>query len=179
MPSNVITTAVLIIVGVTAATLLLTQVMYPALFSINDTVTTLADRMSDNALTDITPIFTYVTGGNNIHIMLKNTGKTDIPLDRLKQSEIYIISRDAERLSDKNARTAFIEINHKDMYKKNYWEYSFPTGNDDKVYWKQGETINIDVFTTRTLEPGEYTVRFVMYNGYTIDDTISMPRSRW
>lgn len=178
MPSNVITTAILIIIGVTAATLLLTQVMYPALFSINDTVTTLSDRMSDNALTDITPIFTYTTGGNNIHIMLKNTGKIDIPLDRLKQSEIYIISRDAEKLSDKNSRTAFIMINHKDMHNRNYWECSFPTGEDDKAYWKQGETINIDAFTTQTLEPGEYIVRFVMYNGYTINDTISIPKSR-
>lgn len=111
--------------------------------------------------------------------MLKNTGKIDIPLDRLKQSEIYIISRDAEKLSDKNSRTAFITINHKDMYKKDYWECSFPTGENDKAYWKQGETINIDAFTTRTLEPGEYIVRFVMYNGYTIDDTISIPKSRW
>ncbi|BDC35680.1 MAG: hypothetical protein EF806_05435 [Candidatus Methanoliparum thermophilum] len=180
MPGNVITTAVLIIVGVTAATLLLTQVMYPALSDINDAVNTLSDKISDNTLTDITPIFTYVTGKNNIHIMLKNTGKADIPFDRLKQSEIYIISRDAEKLSDKNAKTAFIGINHKDMYKNNYWKYSLPARDEDKrTYWKQGETIYIDAFMTRPLEPGEYTVRFVMYNGYTIDDIITISKSRW
>jgi len=177
MPSNVITTAILIITGVTAATILLTGVIYPALFGINDTVTTLADRVSDKALMDITPVFTYVTGGYDIHILMKNTGNADIPLESLKQSEVYIISRDPDKLSNDHSKTAFIRAPHKEMGGRDCWEYSFPD-EKNKNYWKGGETVNIDVSLARPLETGEYTVRFVMFNGYTIDDIISIQGRR-
>jgi hypothetical protein len=176
MANNVITTALLIIAGVTGVVILMSAV-FPAIFQMTGAFDSTMSNMNERALTDIEPIFVYPEG-NHVHIWLKNTGQNEIPLNLVETSDIFIISKDKERLADKNAKTPFLRVLHKSIGEKNYWTYDFGKGHNGS-YWGRGDTIGIDVSLTRPLEAGDYKIKLVTYNGFVVEDVFSMARGRW
>ena len=168
MANNVITTALLIIAGVTGVVILMGAV-FPAIFQMTGTLGSIADDMSEKMLTNVSIVFTRPEG-KVIHLWLKNTGKNEILPDMIEYSDISIVS------NSKISKDRYIHVPYKESAKgKPYWTYSFENKNNGD-YWGKGDTIKVEVCLKRSLGPGSYTIRFTTYNGFTASDVFSTGR---
>ena len=168
MANNVITTALLIIAGVTGVVILMGAV-FPAIFQMTGTLGSIADDMSEKMLTNVCIVFSQPEG-KVIHLWLKNTGKNELLPNMIEYSDISIIS------NSKISKDPYINVPYKESAKgKPYWTYSFENKNNGD-YWGTGDTIKVEVRLKRSLEPGSYTVRFTTYNGFTASDVFSAGR---
>ena len=168
MANNVITTALLIIAGITAAMILISAV-FPAIFQMTGTFSSVASDMNDKMLTDAGILFTQPEK-KVIHVWLKNTGRNEIPYGLLESSDISIVS-----FSKENVENRYLRVPYKRSgVTKPYWTYTFEDINGD--YWGRGENIEVEVSLRRPLETGVYTIQFMTYNGFIAEDVFSVGR---
>jgi flagellar protein FlaG len=153
MAKEVVTTSILMIAAVVAATVAIT-VMMPAVRDLANSYVSVSGKLNDRIETDAEIIFIKASSetGTTVDIWMKNLGKT-INIDLLSKGDIFLYNQSFYRhISSFNV--------------------SIENGDADS-YWERGETARIS-FSIEDQLSGEYTVVYVFYNGVRISETFSV-----
>lgn len=145
MTREVITNALLVIATVVAVSIF-TTAMIPSVRDMSNTYYSLTTKLKERVGTDIKIIFVEVTD-NSLTFWVKNIGSNRIAVSLLNLSDVFIVSNTTSyhfTLSDSNV------------------SYTIENGDSDN-YWEDGETLEVNVSVS--LDSGEYTLTFVLYNG--------------
>jgi flagellar protein FlaG len=162
MAQNVISTAILIIAAVIAVVALINGV-FPSIYQMSGSMTTVSDASNDRMKTDIKIICQSANQtDHSLNVYLKNTGDQKITGANVARSDVYFGTGDAmERLSYGGSAGA-------------RWTYSITEGNGDAA-WDPGETLNVWLQTASHdfNAPGQR-VKVVLYNGVGDDATFTL-----
>jgi flagellar protein FlaG len=153
MAKEVVTTSILMIAAVVAATVAIT-VMMPAVRDLANSYVSVSGKLNDRIETDAEIIFIKASSGTGttVDIWMKNLGKT-INIDLLSRGDIFLYNQSFYR--------------HISSF-----SVSIENGDADS-YWERGETARIS-FSIEDQLSGEYTVVYVFYNGVRISETFSV-----
>jgi len=153
MAKEVVTTSILMIAAVVAATVAIT-VMMPAVRDLAHSYTSVSGKLSDRIETDSEIIFirsSEFSGFTKIDVWLKNLGKS-MNLDLLEKGDIFVYS---------------------DNYYRHVTNFSVSIENGDgDGIWERGETAKIS-FVIEDQLSGDYTLVYVFYNGVKISEIFS------
>jgi flagellar protein FlaG len=153
MAREVVTTSILMIAAVVAATMAIT-VMMPAVQDLAHSYTSVSGKLSDRIQTDAEIIFVRTSEVNSsiaVDVWIKNLGKS-MNVDLLRKGDIFISS---------------------DNYYSHITNFSVSIENGDgNNYWDYGETAKLTFQLEDTLS-GDYTITYVFYNGVKISDVFS------
>jgi len=162
MAQNTITTAILIIAGVIATAALL-NALFPAIYGMSGSVSSVSESSSDRMKTD----FRIISEGldpldsNTLHLYVKNTGRLKITGSNIEKSDVYFGSGSS-------------------MYKARFdssapsWQYTIQDGNGDSI-WNPGETLDITITTdSYDFRADRQTVRLAAYNGVSIEGIFTL-----
>ncbi|MDK2796180.1 MAG: hypothetical protein PWQ22_289 [Archaeoglobaceae archaeon] len=153
MAKEVVTTSILMIAAVVAATVAIT-VMTPAVRDLAHSYTSVSGKLSDKIQTDAEIIFVRTSdsgSGTEIDFWIKNLGKS-MNKDLLERGDLFIYS---------------------DTYYKHITSFNVSIENGDgDNQWERGETAKISFNVEDTLS-GDYTITYVFYNGVKISDVFS------
>jgi flagellar protein FlaG len=162
MAQNVIGTAILIIAGVIAVVALINGV-FPSIYQMSGSMTTVSDASNDRMKTEIKII---CESGNplnhSLNVYLKNTGDQKITAAHIGMSDVYFGTGTAmEKCSSDGSSGA-------------NWTCSIAGGNEDTT-WDPGETLNLWLQTTSHdfNAPGQR-VKIVLYNGVGDEATFTL-----
>ncbi|WP_298666861.1 flagellin [uncultured Methanofollis sp.] len=127
MSSETITTAILLIGAVIAAGVLVNAI-FPIIYTISDTAGSASHAVDQQIRTDVKIINAYVSASNHsADIWIKNLGSTRIAVNEISSADIFIGKQgDFNRISYSTG-----------------WTYN--TLDGDGVYWRPGETIQINI----------------------------------
>lgn len=154
---SVITAAILTIASVICAVALI-NVLYPSVVSVGGSFITTSSKLSDKIKSDIE----IISEGNTtdvVYVWVKNVGKTEIP--QVDNSDLFF------GLVDDFQRVAYDES----LSTSPSWNFTIENDDGDGR-WDVGETIKITINQTAT--PGDYYVKFVIYNGVSDEDFFSI-----
>ena len=153
MAQNTISTAILIIAGIVAAAALI-NAMFPAVYGISGSVSSVSEASGDRMKTD----FTIISEGldpsvsSTLHVYVKNTGKLTITGANLAKTDVYFGS--GSNLYKCKTGTALPS-----------WQYAIQDGDGDQ-HWDPGETLDIAISTDNyDFRSDRQIVRLVVYNG--------------
>jgi flagellar protein FlaG len=132
MSKEVIASAILVIVSVIAAVAFVNAIL-PSVYSLSGSYSSVAQTMEDQFKSDIDIIFIY-PDGNNINVWIKNVGSSNIPLEKLELSDLFIIS------SSSYCNPGFESASNP------AWDFTLANGDGDT--WNRGETIKATITLT-------------------------------
>jgi flagellar protein FlaG len=162
MAQNVISTAILIIAAVIAVVALINGV-FPSIYQVSGSMTTVSDASNDRMKTEIKIIWESANPtDHSLNVYLKNTGDQKIAAANIAKSDVYFGTADAmERCSRDGSSGAA-------------WTSSFEGGNGDTT-WDPGETLNVWIQTASHdfNSPGQR-VKIVLYNGVGDEATFTL-----
>jgi flagellar protein FlaG len=156
MSKEVIASAILVIVSVIAAVAFVNAIL-PSVYSLSGSYSSVARTMEDQFKSDIDIIFIY-PDGNNINVWIKNVGSSNIPVEKLELSDIFIMS------SSSYCNPGFESASNP------AWDFTLANGDGDT--WNRGETIKATI-TLDSLPGDIYKITFFLYNGVSTSDTFS------
>jgi flagellar protein FlaG len=156
MSKEVIASAILVIVSVIAAVAFVNAIL-PSVYSLSGSYSSVARTMEDQFKSDIDIIFIY-PDGNNINVWIKNVGSSNIPVEKLELSDIFIMS------SSSYCNPGFESASNP------AWDFTLANGDGDT--WNRGETIKATI-TLDSLPSDIYKITFFLYNGVSTSDTFS------
>ena len=156
MSKEVITSAILVMVSVIGAVAFVNAIL-PSVYSLSESYSSVAQSMEDQFKSDIDIIFIY-PDGNNIYVWVKNVGSSNIPLEKLEYSDIFIMS------SSNYCNPGFESASNPK------WDFTLANGGGDT--WDRGETIKATI-TLDSLPSDLYKITFFLYNGVSTSDTFS------
>lgn len=157
MSKEVIASAILVIVSVIAAVAFVNAIL-PSVYALSGSYSSVAHTMEDQFKSDIDIIFIY-PDGNNINVWIKNVGSSNIPLEKLELSDIFIMS------SSSYCNPGFESASNPK------WSTTLENGSGDTT-WNRGETIKVTI-TLDNLPSDIYKITFFLYNGVSTSDTFS------
>lgn len=163
MAKEVIVTAILLIASVIAVVAFVNAVI-PSVYDLSYSYSSLADNMGDQFKTDIDIVFIYSnTTENSVSVWIKNVGSTDIPLSKLRYSDVFILS------SSDYWNPGFDSITSPP-----WWNYAVVNGNGGDT-WNRGETIKASIYFDNVTLPSNTTtqITFFLYNGVSATDKFS------
>lgn len=162
MSQNTISTAILIIAGVVAAAALI-NAMFPAVYSMSGSVTSVSDASSDRMKTD----FRIISEGldplssSALHVYVKNTGRLAISGPNLAKTDVYFGSGSALYKCKAGASLPS-------------WQYAIQDGNGDGT-WNPGETMDITITAENyDFRSDRQFVRIAAYNGVATDHEFTL-----
>lgn len=162
MAQNVISTAILIIAAVIAAVALINGV-FPTIYQMSGSMTTVSDASNDRMRTEIKIICESANQTeNSINVYLKNSGDQKVTAAHIGLSDVYFGTGEAmERCSRDGSSGAT-------------WAWSIDGGNGDST-WDPGETLDIWLKTADHdfNVPGQR-VKIVLYNGVGDEATFTL-----
>jgi flagellar protein FlaG len=162
MAQNVISTAILIIAAVIAVVALINGV-FPSVYQMSGSMTTVSDASNDRMKTEIKIICESANlTDHSLNVYLKNTGDKKITGANLAKSDVYYGIGDAMVRCSSDGSSGAI------------WTYSFAEGNEDAT-WDPGETLNLWLQTASHdfNAPGQR-VKIVLYNGVGDEATFTL-----
>lgn len=162
MAQNTISTAILIIAGVVATAALL-NAMFPAIYGMSGTVSSVTQASGDRMKTS----FKIISEGldpqdsNTLHVYVKNTGRLKISGPNLAKTDVYFGSG-----SSIYRCTAGPSLPS--------WAYTIQDGNGDQN-WDTGETLDVAITAeSYDFRADRQQVRLVAYNGVSIGDEFTL-----
>ncbi len=162
MAQNTITTAILIIAGVVAAAALI-NAMFPAVYSMSGSVSSVSDASNDRMKTD----FRIISEGldpltsDALHVYVKNTGRLTLSSANLAKTDVYFGNGSGLYKCKTGASLPS-------------WEYAIQDGNGDSN-WNPGETLDITITTENyDFRSDRQIVRVAAYNGVTTDQEFTL-----
>jgi archaeal flagellar protein FlaG len=161
MAKEVIVTAILLIASVVAVVAFVDAII-PSVYDLSNSYGSLANNMGDQFKTAIDIVFIYPdTTGNSVSVWIKNVGSTNIPLSKLRYSDMFL-------LSSSGCLNPGFESNATPS-----WDYTVVNGNGRDT-WNRGETIKATINFGSTALPSNTTqVTFFLYNGVSATDKFS------
>lgn len=156
MSKEVIASAILIIASVVAVVAFVNAIL-PSVYSLSGSYSSVAQSMEDQFKSDIDIIFIY-PDGNNIYVWVKNVGSSNIPLEKLEYSDIFIM------YSSNYCNPGFESASNPK------WDFTLVNGGGDT--WDRGETIKATI-TLDSMPSDLYKITFFLYNGVSTSDTFS------
>ena len=164
MAKEVIVTAILLIASIVAVVVFVDAII-PSVYDLSSSYSSLADNMGDQFKTAIDIVFihpdTTETAGNSVSVWIKNVGSTNIPLSKLRYSDMFL-------LSSSGCLNPGFESNTTPL-----WDYTVVNGKGGDT-WNQGETIKATINFGSTALPSNTTqVTFFLYNGVSASDKFS------
>lgn len=160
MAQNVISTAILIVAGVIAVIALINGV-FPAIYQMSGSVSSVTDTSSDRMNTEIKIISVSANQSQyySINIYVKNVGACKITGAKIPYLDVYYGSAGAGMTKAASGGTSYPR-----------WEYGIAGGNGD-ANLDPGETLNIWLRTSAyDFRSGRQKVRVVLANG--VSDTM-------
>ncbi len=145
MTREVITNALLVIATVVAVSIF-TTAMIPSVRDMSNTYYSLTSKLGERVGTDIKIIFVEVDD-THLTFWVKNIGSSRIAVPLLNLSDVFIVS---------NTTSYHFTLSSSSV------SYTIENGDGDN-YWEDGETLKVDISVS--LESGDYTLTFVLYNG--------------
>ncbi len=155
MAQNVISTAILIIAAVIAVVALINSV-FPAIYRMSGSVTSVTDASNDRMNTEIKIIYVCADAGEDhaIDVFVKNTGSKKVPEEKIPYADVYYGSATTGMIRAASSGPAYP-----------YRDASIVEGNGD-AQWDPGETLEIRVHTnTYDFMGGRQQVAVVLANG--------------
>ena len=162
MAQNVISTAILIIAAVVAVVALINGV-FPSIYQMTGSMTTVSDASNDRMKTEIKIICESANPvDHSLNVYLKNTGDQKITAAHIAMSDVYFGSGD------------FMGRCNSDGANGATWSYSFAGDNEDTT-WDPGETLNLWLQTASYdfNAPGQR-VKILLYNGVGDEATFTL-----
>ncbi|HMK47664.1 MAG TPA: hypothetical protein VK436_13650 [Methanocella sp.] len=162
MSQSTISTAILIIAGV-IATAALINALFPSIYGMAGSVTSVSQSSTDRMKTDIKIISEGMdpSVSDTMHIYVKNTGRMKITSTNLVKSDVYI-------------------ANSSTTYKCKYstgqpsWQYAIKDGNGDST-WDPGETLDIIITAGGyDFHSDGQSVTVALYNGVATHEEYSL-----
>ncbi len=162
MAQNVISTAIIIIAAVIAVVALING-LFPSVYQMSGSMTSVSDASNDRMKTEIKII---CESGNqtdhSLNVYVKNTGDRRLADAYIGKTDVYF-----------GTEAAVERCNHPGGASPT-WQYGIMDGNGD-AYWDPGETLNIWVLTAdhdfRT--PGQR-IKIMLYNGVGAEETFTL-----
>jgi archaeal flagellar protein FlaG len=162
MAQNVISTAIIIIAAVIAVVALINGV-FPTIYQMSGSMTSVSDASNDRMKTEIKIICESANQtGYSLNVYVKNTCDRKMAEAYVGKTDVYFgteasMSR-CNRIGGANPA----------------WRYSIMDGNND-TSWDPGETLNIWIVTSDHdfNVPGQR-VKIVLYNGISAEDTFTL-----
>jgi len=155
MAQNVISTAILIIAAVIAVVALINGV-FPAVYRLSGSVTSVTDASNDRMNTEVKIIYVCAGSGedHSIDIFVKNTGTKTVPEGKVSYIDVYYGSASSGMTKATSSGPSYP-----------YWDSGITEGNGD-AGWDPGETLAIRVHTgTYDFLGGRQQVKVVLANG--------------
>lgn len=120
-------------------------------------------KMKDRILTDIMIIFGINDTENSVKIWVKNIGINEVHQSLIPKSDIFF-----------GPKGNFTRIPYEDKTTSTpMWNYTI-ANDDGDGNWDPGETLEINIIWGSVLSPGEYFVKFILYNGVSDDYIFSI-----
>lgn len=158
MSSTMISEAI-IMVAVIIAGSMLTQVFFIAITKFQYSSNWATKDLSEKMLTSILIIYATNSSSNRVVFWVKNIGAISLTRQLVKMSDVILISP-----------SCVSEFSYSDS--GSGWSFSLLNSEDEK--WDYGETIQVTLRLDNSLEPGDYTLIFVVYNGVKTEYTFSI-----
>lgn len=164
MAKEVIVTAILLIASVVAVVAFVDAII-PSVYDLSNSYGSLADNMGDQFKTAMDIVFIYPNTTepteNSVSVWIKNVGSTDIPLSKLRYSDMFLLSSSGYSNPGFESNTT------------PSWDYTVVNGNGRDT-WNRGETIKATINFGSTALPSNTTqVTFFLYNGVSATDKFS------
>jgi archaeal flagellar protein FlaG len=156
MAKEVIVTAILIIASVVAVVAFVNAII-PSVYDLSHSYSSLANNMGDQFRTSVDIVFVYPED-NNVSVWIKNIGSENIPFEKLKYCDFFILS------SSKIWNPTFESGSPS-------WNYTLVNGDGDNT-WNSGETIKTSIYFD-SLPSNSYQITFFLYNGVSASDEFS------
>jgi len=144
----IIVEAIFLISAIIAASAFSTT-MYSMISDISQIQKENLQKVKNEIRSDFKIIFAYgVAGGNVIKLWIKNMGGDNLQNSLIRLSDIYVKTPD-------------------DVIRVPYgnWTYSIVNDANGDNRWGLGETLEIVITLSKPLNEGDYTVKFISYNG--------------
>lgn len=158
MASEVISSALLMIATI-IATVALINAVFPSIYGMSGTITTVTNNVNDQLKTDMKFIYETTDNTNHMTAWVKNTGRSNIYLASFDKTDLFY--GDANGVMNRatlNGTTG------------SYWTYTIENGNGDST-WGPGQTMRIDITAADDFVPGtDYKIRLTLPNGAFTED---------
>ena len=161
MASRVISEAILTL-AVLAMAITFAVTAFSSFQRLNNAYAYKSSSTDDILKTDIEIIFAANSSTTTIRIWIKNVGGSSISQNLISKSDLFF--GPVENVS-------YIVYGGDTPPK---WNYTICNDIDSDDTWDPGETIEILVTTSQTLDTGDYKVKFSTYNGVTDTYTFSL-----
>ncbi len=155
MPSVVFSEAFLTIAAILIA-VMLTGVIISNIEQLGNIQTIVTNKIKEDMKIRVKIVFVSVNG-STVYIWIKNTGLEPIPASLISSGDLYF---------GPYGNVTYIKYNS-GSYPN--WRYILINDVDHDGYWDPSETIEIVIDYGSQLSPGDYQVRYVVYNGYHTD----------
>ena len=161
-----IVTAILLIASVVSVVAFVDAVI-PSVYDLSNSYSSLADNLGEQFKTAIDIVFIYPKPAENntsvVSVWIKNVGSTNIPLSKLRYSDVFV-------LSSSNYWNPGFESSTRPS-----WNYTLVNGNGGDT-WNRGETIKVSIYFDTGSLPRNTTTQmtFFLYNGVSASDKFSM-----
>jgi flagellar protein FlaG len=163
MAQNVISTAILIIAAVIAVVVLI-NAMFPAVYDMSGSVTSISASSNDRMKTDARIICESIDPVDQeaLHVYVKNTGRLGIAAQDLSLTDVYF------------GNGTYMSKARPTGHARPAWEHSILGGNGDSS-WDPGETLDVLVqaddydFSADTQK-----VKIVLHNGISCEDEFTL-----
>jgi len=162
MSQSTISTAILIIAGV-IATAALINALFPSIYGMAGSVTSVSQSSSDRMKTDIKIISEGLDPSvpDTMHMYVKNTGRLKITGANLVKSDVYIANASTTRKCEYSTGDPS-------------WQYAIRDGNGDGT-WDPGETLDIIITAGGyDFHADGQSVTIALYNGVATQEKYSL-----
>jgi len=158
MSSTMISEAI-IMVAVIVAGSMLTQVFLISITRFQYSSNWATKDLSEKMLTSVLIIYATNSSSSELIFWVKNIGAVSLTRQLVKMSDVVLVGpSDVSEFSYSDSGSG--------------WSYSLLNSEDEK--WDYGETIQVTLRLGSQLEPGDYTLIFVVYNGVKTEYTFTI-----
>jgi len=158
MASEVISSALLMVATI-IATIALINAVFPSIYGMSGTITTVTHNVNDQMKTDLKFIYETTDTTNHLTAWVKNTGSSNIYLTNFNNTDLFYGEADGVMSRATLNGTS-----------GSYWTYTIENGNGDST-WSPGQTMRIDITSADNFVPGEdYKIRLTLPNGAFTED---------
>jgi flagellar protein FlaG len=158
MASEVISSALLMIATI-VATVALINAVFPSIYGMSGSITTVTNNVNDQMKTDIKFIYETTDNTNHLTAWVKNIGRSNVYLSTFNNTDLFYGEVDGvmSRATLNGTTTP-------------YWTYAIENGDGDST-WSPGQTLRIDIYAADDFAPGEdYRIKFTLANGAYTED---------
>lgn len=162
MAESVITVSIITIACVICATVLVSAI-YPAMNRATSTTVSTSVKFSKRIETSV-EIIEEANQSSYEYVWVKNIGSAQLAQSQIEKSDVFFGKIGNFQRIPFNSALSLTPS----------WNYSIENDKNGNERWDTGETLNITIKCSTTIDPGDYFFKIVLYNAVSDEDTFSI-----